>query len=163
MQGFMYTADFKAVAVTAQQDFFELRAPTNQSVIIHGWLLSQNTELADAAEEQLLLTTNRGSGSVTSGSGGNTATAVPLVRTGPSLASGGAVEINNTTKLAVGTGTLTTDLEVHNWNIRVPYHMVYTPEMRPVVIGTDYWTLELETTPADSITISGTLWFEVLG
>lgn len=161
MPGFLYTAVFKGVAVTAQQDFFEVKAPAAASVIIHGFTLSQETEFGDAQEEQLRLTTNRGTGAVTSGSGGTTPTATPILRTAPAF--GGTVEANNTTKIAAGSGTLTTDLEVHNWNERVPYIFWYTPEARPVVIGGDYWTLELETTPADSVTISGTIWFEVLG
>lgn len=160
-QGIMYTAVFKGVAVTAQQDFFELKAPAAASVRVHGWILSQETEIGDAQEEMLRVTTNRGSGTVTSGSGGTTPTATPLIRTSPAF--GGTVEVNNTTKLAVGSGTLTTDLEVHNWNERVPYAHWYTPETRPVILGGEYWTLELETTPADSVTVSGTLYFEVFG
>jgi hypothetical protein len=157
----MYSAAFKGVAVTAQQDFFEIKAPAAASVLIHGWMISQETELGDAAEEQLRLTTNRGTGTVTSGTGGSTPTATPVIRTAPAF--GGTVKANNTTKLAVNTGTLTTDIEVHTWNERVPYQMIYTPEMRPVIMGGDYWTLELETTPADSVTVNGVVWFEVLG
>lgn len=160
-QGIMYTAVFKGVAVTAQQDFFELKAAAAASLRIHGWILSQETEIGDAQEEMLRIATNRGSGTVTSGSGGTTATATPLIRTSPAF--GGTVEVNNTTKLAVGTGALTTDLEVHNWNERVPYAHWYTPETRPVVLGGEYWTLELETTPADSVTVSGVIYFEVFG
>lgn len=161
MTGLMYTATFKSVAVTAAQDLFEVKASTAGSVIIHGFLISQNTEVGDAQEEQLRLTTNRGSGSVTSGSGGSTAAIAPIVRGSPAF--GGAIEINNTTILAVGTGTLTTDMELHNWNVRVPYQFWYTPETRPVIMPGEYWTLESENAPADSITMSGTLWFEVLG
>lgn len=157
----MYTAVFKGVAVTAAQDFFEVKASTAGSVIIHGWALSQTTELGDSAEEQLRITTNRGSGTVTSGSGGTSPTATPIVRGSPAF--GGTVEVNNTTILAVGTGTLTTDLEVHTWNERVPYIFWYTPETRPMIMPGEYWTLELETVPADSVTCSGTLWFEVIG
>lgn len=159
--GLMYTGVFKAIAVTAQQDFFELKASAAASVRIHAWLLSQETEFGDGAEEQLRLTTNRGSGSVTSGSGGSTDTPKPLIR--GATAFGGVLEINNTTKLAVGSGTLLTDMEVHNWNERMPYQMIYTPELRPIIMPGEYWTLELETTPADSVTISGTIWFEAEG
>lgn len=161
-QGIMYTAVFKGVAVTAAQDLFEVLAPTARSIRIHGWVLSQSTEIGDAQEEQLVITTNRGTGSVTSGSGGSTATATPLIADSPSLPSGGAVEINNTTRLAVGSGTLTTDLEVHAWNVRVAYPHWYTPETRPLVRAGDRWTLESESTPADSITMNGTLYFEVV-
>jgi hypothetical protein len=157
----MYSATFKGIAATAQQDLFEFKAPAAASCILHAFFLSQNTEFGDAQEEQIRLTTNRGSGAVTSGSGGSTAAIAPLVRTAPSF--GGTIEINNTTKIAVGSGTLTTDLEVYNWNVRVPLQQIWTPELRPIVLGGEYWTLEVETTPADSITLDGTLWFEVLG
>lgn len=156
-----HTAVFKAVAVTVQQDFYEILAPTTGAVIIHGWVLSQLTEVADAAEEMLTLTTNRGSGAVTSGSVGTVATATAIKRTDSAFS--GTIEVNNTTKLVVGTGTLTTDLEVHNWNVRVPYMMWYTPETRPIILAGDRWTLELETTPADSITMSSTIWLELIG
>ena len=157
----MYTCVFSAVGVTAQQDFFEVKASANSILVVHGWSLTQGTETGDAAEEMLQLSTNRGTGSVTSGSGGSSGTINPIMRGAPSF--GGAIEINNTTKLAVGTGTLTTDLEKYNWNIRVPMTMIYTPEMRPIILPSDYWTLELETTPADSVTISGTVWVEQKG
>lgn len=160
--GIIYSAAFKSIAVTAAQDLFEFKAPTAASCIIHGFCLSQSTEVADAQEEMLVLTTNRGSGSVTSGSGGGTITPAPQIRTNPSF--GGTVERNNTTILAVGTGTLTTDMEVFVWNERItPFTHWWPPELRPVVLGGEYWTLELETAPADSVTVSGTLWFEVLG
>lgn len=161
MPGPIYTASFKGVAVTAQQDFFQLLAPAAKSVLIHGFLLGQSTEVKDAEEEMLQLTTNRGYSTVTDGSGGTTATQRGVNKN--AAASGATVEVNNTTKLAVGTGTLEELESGHVWNVRVPYQFWYPPEVRPIVLGGEYWTLELETTPADSITMSGTLWFEVLG
>lgn len=153
----IYCVDFKAVAVTVQQDLFEILAGTNRCLRIHAWSLSQSTEVGDAMEEGLLITTNRGAGTVTSGSGGTTSTPSPV--SVDDSASGATVEINNTTKMLVGTGTLT-ELETHVWNVRVPYMMIYPPELRPHVKGGDRWTLELETTPADSITMTGMVWFE---
>lgn len=163
--GIMYTGIFKAVAVTAQQDFFELKASAGGSVAIHGFLLSQETEFGDAQEEQLRLTTNRAFGAVSPGSGGNSPdvgiTVRPIIRGSPAF--GGILKVNDTTKIAAGAGTLDTDLEVHNWNERIPYPFWYTPETRPIIMPGEFWTLELETTPADSVTVSGTLWFEVIG
>jgi hypothetical protein len=159
--GRMHTAVFKEIAVTAAQDLFEVLAPADAIVVIHKWVLSQKTETGDAAEEMLTITTNRGVGSVTSGSGGATVTPQP-VQDGDA-AFGGTVERNNTTIMAVGSGTLETDLEVHEWNIRVPYINVYTPEERPVISPSNRWTLECETAPADSITMSGMVVFEEIG
>lgn len=161
MSGRMYTATFKSTAVTAAQDLFEILAPSDAIVVIHDWTLSQTTEVGDAAEEMLILTTNRGVGSVTSGSGGAAVTPQPIQDS--DAAFGGTVERNNTTILAVGTGTLETDLEVHAWNVRVPYQKIYTPETRPVLAPSTYWTLEMESTPADSITMHGTVTFEEIG
>lgn len=155
-----HTAGFKAVAITAAQDLFEVRAPTAGIFIVHGFSLYQTTDLADAAEEILRLTTNRGNGSVTSGSGGSSATAHVKQRGAQALASGGAVEVNNTTVLAAGSGTLLNDIEHFGWNIRIPMMHWWTPESRPIILPTDYWTLELEAAPADSITASGTIYLE---
>jgi hypothetical protein len=158
--GRFYTATFKAVAVTAQQDYFEILCPTDAVTVIHSWTLSQSTEVGDSAEEMLVITTNRGVGSVTSGSGGSSVTPQPIEDGDPAY--GGTIEANNTTKMVVGTGTLE-ELEVHAWNVRVPYEMVYTPETRPVISPGNRWTIELETTPADSITTNGMVILEEIG
>lgn len=158
--GRKYTVLFKGVAVTAQQDFFEILCPTDAITVIHEWELNQTTEVGDAQEEQLQLTTNRGIGAVTSGSGGSTATPQPVEDGDPAY--GGTVEINNTTKMAVGSGTLE-ELEPFNWNVRQPLRQIYTPETRPILSPGNRWTLELETTPADSITISGKVTLEEIG
>lgn len=153
----MYTTHFKSIAVTAAQDFFEILAATGKPIRIHGWSLCQSTEVGDTQEEMLIITTNRGVGSVTSGSGGSTHTPQPLMDS--DTAAGATVEINNTTIMAVGTGTLE-QLECFAWNVRVPFVHWYTPETRPYIVPGDRWTLEMESTPADSITCHGTVWFE---
>jgi hypothetical protein len=159
--GRKYTATFKEIAVTAAQDLFEIAAPADAVVIVHDWTVTQKTETGDTAEEMLTLTTNRGIGSVTSGSGG--ASVTPHAVEDGDAAFGGTVERNNTTIMAVGSGTLDTDLEVHTWNVRMPYQKIYTPETRPVISPSNRWTLELETAPADSVTVSGTVTFEEVG
>lgn len=158
--GRMYTAVFKSTAVTAAQDLFEIAAPSDSVVVVHSWGLFQTTETGDAQEEMLLLTTNRGVGTVTSGSGGATVTPQPI--SDGDAAFGGTVERNNTTQMAAGTGSLE-ELEVLAWNIRVPMEKIYTPETRPVISPGNRWTLEMESTPADSITMHGTVTFEEIG
>lgn len=155
--GRMYTGGFKAVAITAQQDLFEVLAGTGKPIVVHAWCLSQTTEVGDAMEEGLALVANRGAG-VTSGTGGTAPTLVPLGV--DDTAAGATLEVNNTTKITGGT---ITELEWYSWNVRIPFMMIYTPEMRPLIKPADRWTLELETTPSDSITVSGTIWLEEIG
>lgn len=158
--GRFYTAIFKGIAVTAAQDLFENLAPADAVVVVHEWELMQETEVSDAQEEQLRITTNRGVGSVTSGSGGASVTPQPIHD--GDAAYGGTVERNNTTIMAVGTGTLE-ELEVFGWNVRQSLRQIYTPETRPVISPGNRWTLELETAPGDSITMSGRMVFEEIG
>lgn len=158
--GRIHTAIFKGIALTAVQDLFEIAGPADAITIVHEWEVGQTTELGDAAEEELLLTCNRGVGSVTSGSGG--ATVTPQPNEDGDSAFGGTVERNNTTIMAVGSGTLE-ELDAYVWNVRQAFKQTYTPETRPVISPSNRFTLELESAPADSITVSGRIVFEEVG
>lgn len=154
--GRLYTAQFNGVAATAQQDLFEINCPADAIVVIHEIGVFQTTEVGDAQEEGLSLLLK--SGATTSGSGGTTPTAVP--RELGDAAFGGTVEVNNTTK-ATG-GTIVTHM-AWAWNVRMPFQHVFTPETRPILSPSRRGTLELATTPADSITLSGYIVFEEVG
>jgi len=154
--GRIYTASFSAAAETTQNDIFELVAPSDGIVIVHEIGVSQLLDFGDAAEEMLLLQWK--SGQTVSGSGGASITPVPH-NIGDS-AFGGTVEYTNTTK--AGTGTIVTHYQWY-WNIRIPFQMIFTPETRLVLAPSRRATLELATTPADSITFGGYLVFEEIG
>lgn len=158
--GMMYTAQFNGVAVTAQQDFFELLAPADCVVYVHMIQLTQTTELGDAGEEQLAILLKRGVGSVTSGSGGSTPT--PAKLESGFAAAGSTVEANNTTKMVVGSGTITT-IEPDSWNVRAEKVWLMPPELRIILSPSERLTVELGTTPADSITMNGVIKFEEVG
>ena len=51
--GRMYSATFELVAATAAQDLFEINAPADASVVVHGVWLSQSSDVGDAASEML--------------------------------------------------------------------------------------------------------------
>lgn len=154
--GRMYTAQFNGVAVTAQQDLFEIVASSAGVIQIHELGLSQLTEVADAAEEMLLILLK--SGQTTGGSGGSAPTIVK--RAVGDGGHGATVAANNTSKASGGT------IVTHyawNWNVRVPFQMIWTPETRPVLAPSRRGTVELATTPADSITMAGYLVWEEIG
>lgn len=153
----IYKTLFSGVAVTAQQDLFEILAATAKTIKILRIELSQSTEVGDAQEEGLSIKLTRGIGTVTSGSGGSTHTPQPI--DDDDAASGATVEINNTTKMVAGTGSLEV-LESWNWNVRVPFSMPLLPEERHVIAPGNRLTIELATTPADSITMSGVVTFQ---
>ena len=151
--GRIYSASFEKVAVTAVQDLFELVAPADAVLLVHSLYLSQDTEEGDAEDEMLSILIHRGTAT---GSGGTTVTASPL-NVGDA-AFGGTVEANNTTQSAEGTF-----LHADAWSVRAGLQMVWTPETRPVVSPSGLLIVELQDAPADSITASGSIYFEALG
>jgi len=152
----VYTVSFTGVAVTAQQDLFEIVAGSTKSCRVLAVYLSQSTEISDTQEEGLSIILK--SGSTTTGSGGTTPTAIPMSVT--DAASGATVKVNNTTKATAG--TIITH-HADNWNVRVPFQLIFPEIMQIVIAGSRRMTVELATTPADSITMSGTLYFEEFG
>lgn len=157
--GRLYQIPMPFVAQTVQIDFFELTAAAEKPCRLHEIYLANSTEVGDAQEEQLTVKLKRANGTVTSGSGGTAPTPVP--QDPRDAASGLTAEVNNTTKLAVGTGTLT-DERLYAWNVRQPLHLIFTPETRPLIVGGEKKVLELTTTPADSITMGGYVLVEEL-
>jgi hypothetical protein len=156
--GMLYSVVFTGVATTAQVDFFEILAPSSAVLVVHAVELTQSTEVGDATAEGLSILHKRGNASVTSGSGGSTPTPGGLEE--GFAASGVTAEANNTTKMTGGT---ITTLRSSNWIVQQPYLWLPTPELRHVVPPGFRYTVELATTPADSITVSGELVFERIG
>lgn len=154
--GRKYRAIAANTAQTAQVDVFELNVASTKVVRLLEIHLSQLTEVADAQEEMLLIQIKEGA--TTSGSGGATPTAIPAAK--GDAAYSGTVETHNTTKAT--SGTIVTHLQT-NWNIRVPLDIIFTPETVIELPPSARLTVELATTPADSITFGGYIVFEEIG
>lgn len=151
----MYAVTFSAVAVTAAQDLFELSPASNKPVEIVGIELGQTSDSGDAQDEQLQLDIIRGYTS--SGSGGSAATPAPL---DPSDAAAGfSAEVNNTTP--ANTGTAVT-LHASAWNVRAGYINWFPEDARPKASQGNTTIVVRMSAPADSITMSGTLWVREL-
>lgn len=152
----IYTVQFTDVAVTVQQDFFEITGSATQPFIILGWGISQNTDFGDAQEEGLNIILK--SGQTSSGTGGSAPSKVALDGTAP--AAGFAAEANNTTKASGG--TIVTHYP-YNWNVRTPIDIWYPDMHQPIMAAARRATLELAKTPADSITVSGYIIIQEIG
>lgn len=154
--GRIYRAAAANTAQTVQVDIFELNVASTKCVRLLEIHLSQLTEVADAAEEMLLVQVKEGA--TTSGSGGSTPASVPVSKGDPAYA--GTVETHNTVK-ATG-GTIVTHIS-QNWNIRVPLDIIFPPETVIELAPSSRLTVELATTPADGITLGGYIVFEEIG
>lgn len=149
----VYSATFEEVAVSAAQDFFELVAPADMSVVLHGLVISQSSDAGDKQSEQLNVLIHRGS---TSGSGGSTPTPSPMQA--GQAASTVTVEANNTSQSTEGT-----ILHSECFNVMAGCQIWWIPECRPFISPSGRVIVELQTTPDDAITMSGTIYFEEIG
>lgn len=151
-----YAATFRAVAVTAAQDLFEIAPNTDKPIEIIACYISQSSEEGDAEDEQLSLSIVRGH--TTSGSGGSSVTPRPMDQA--DTAAGATVEANNTTIASVGT---THTLHAESFNVRAGWAFVPTPDARPRGSGSaGRICVRLHDAPADSVTMDGTLIFREL-
>ncbi|MDP9144091.1 MAG: hypothetical protein M3N43_05260 [Actinomycetota bacterium] len=135
-----------STAFTTAIDVFELLAGSSVPLALMGFRLGQTTEIGDAQEEGLQLVLKQVTGAPTSGSGGGTSTARPVLPN--DVAASATLETGNTTKLTGGTSV---DLDRPVWNIRQDYPLTYVPEMYHVIAGGTRLVLEMVTVPNDSI------------
>ena len=95
-------------------------------------------------------------GATVAGSVGTAPTPIP--RDVDDSAAAAVARANDTT--IANTGTIVTT-HAFVWNVRVPLQILFTPETRPYAKGGRRLVVGLATTPADSITMSGTItWSE---
>ncbi len=149
--GRMFTVSFTDVAVTAQQDLFQIEANTVPA-IIHAVFLSQISDVGDAAAENLSILIRRVTDTVT-----NDLAEVKLdTGSGVALAD---LAINETSELTTGAEVVHSEA----WNIAIPFIWMPPPEMRIIVQVGNALVVNLNTTPADELTMSGTMYFEEQG
>lgn len=151
----LYTAQFTEVAATAQQDLFQIEAVTVPANIL-SVSISQTSDVADAAAENLSIIIRRVTDALTN------VTTEQLLDAGDAAALAD-LNVNDTTELTTGAATLFSEA----WNIAFPYIWnapVIDGKVYPIVVPVgDVVVVNLNTTPADSLTISGTLVFYEAG
>lgn len=149
--GRMYSASFTEVAVTAQQDLFQIEALVVPA-IIHAVYLSQSSDFGAQNQEGLSILIRRVTDAVTD----------DIVEAQLDLgdtAANADIAVNETTELVTGAVTVHSEA----WNIVQSYIYLPPPELRIVIQIGDVVTVNLNTTPADELTMSGTLYFEEMG
>ena len=149
--GRRYSVSFTDVAVTVQQDLFQLEALVVPAKLL-GCTISQSSDVGDAAAEGLSILVRRFTDAVT-----NDVAEVKM--DGGDGAANANLAINETVELITGAEVIHSEV----WNIALPFIYLPPPEMRPSIQIGNGVAIKLNTTPADSITVSGTLYFEEMG
>lgn len=165
----IYTVTYNGTVTNAggDTDLIEILPADDKPCRLRGFLLSQTSEVGDAAEEGLRISVIRFPATVTSGSGGTAATSTgttaafnPLdsADTAPAF----AAECNNTTGTTTS-GTATTLMELA-WNERISPYEWWAPDpyFAPVVKQGEGLSVRMQTTAADDFTGVFTFWVEEL-
>lgn len=154
--GRLYTVDFVAVSIIAQQDLFYIKPAADKICIIEAIYLAASGGTADAgdAQEELLdVELLYVPATVTAGSGGTAPTPQPKMIN--DSAASFTARVNDTTK-ATSSGTIV-NRHPDGWNNRIPF--VYAPpaEHRDIVANAAAVVFRLNTTPVDAILVSGSM------
>lgn len=154
--GRAYVVEFHGVAATAQQDFFYIKPAADKIVVIESCYIAASggtADAGDAQEELLQVEMIYLPATVTVGSGGSSFTPNP---TSINDTAAGFTARTNDTTVATTSGTATRR-HSDGFNNRLPYIWLPPPEHRMVVANAAAIVFRLTTTPADSITLNGTL------
>lgn len=157
--GRIYSVPYSGTITNAggDTDLLELLPADDKPVKLRGILLSQISEVADAAEEGLRISIIRLPATVTSGNG----TAVtPVPMDSADVAAGCAAECNGST-VATTSGSAVTLGEI-GWNIRnSPYEMWFPDDQFcPKAKQGEALVVRQQTTAADDYTGCFTFWIE---
>lgn len=158
--GRIYTVVYQGTITNAggDSDLLELLPADDKPVLLRGMLLSQTSEVGDAAEEGLRISVIRLPATVTSGSGGSAAT--PNPPDSADVAAGVAAEVNNTT-VATTSSTAVILAEI-GWNERNSPFDFWWPDasFAPKAKQGEAIVVRMQTTPADDFSGCFTFWIE---
>jgi hypothetical protein len=153
----IHAVNFSAQAITTATDLFECTPVVDRPMVVLGMNLGQTTDLADAAEEVLMIGLYR---DCTAGSGGTAGTEYVYTNVAAGVTPVSQIRMLGTASTG---GTL---IDIIPWNIRIPLEWRPIPEMRPkfsnIAAEGPVSTFRLIAAPADSITASGVIfWTEI--
>lgn len=158
----VYTVTFENVAVTAAQDAFYVKPAADKVCEILGVFLSpvvsSTSDWGDANTEIDRIRIRRVPATVTVGSGGSSATPRPLDVN--DTAAGFTARTNDTTQ-ATSSGTIV-DLHTDGWNMAAGYQLWLPEGCQPRVANAEAIVVSLPSTPANSKSLSGTLYVREL-
>lgn len=157
--GRMYAVAFVGTEVTNAQDLFEVIAASGKAVVLHGLVISQESDATDANDAMLPIEVVRMTATVTSGTGGSTPTPVPLAPSDTAFA--GTVDTLNTSGASTDGGSYRVLADA--FNVRSGYQLWWPPEARPQCVGAQAFVVRLPETPVSAITMSATIYFEEIG
>ena len=156
-QNRIYTVSFLAVAVTVQVDLFELTPADDKPIEVLALFVGQSSDAGDAQAELMAYSVIRGF--TASGSGGTATTPRPVSRS--DTAAGFTAETCNTTLATTGT---TNQLHADTFHVGSGEKLILSEGMEWSASQADTsLVIRLAAAPADSLTMSGTVYVREQG
>ncbi len=158
--GRIYTVVYQGTITNAggNTDLLEILPADDKPVKLRGFSFAQTSEVGDTEEEGLRITVQRLPATVTSGTGGASATPAPM--DSADAAAGASCEVNNT-GVATTTGSAVILCEF-GWNIRQSPYDFWFPDAAyaPKAKQGEALIVRQETTAADDYSGVFTFWIE---
>ncbi len=152
--GRIYTVIIDALAVAAIEEIFFIAAPADSVVVIHEVSITQDTS---ETSEQLPLNIFR---TATDQSAKGTAATPHPMHVGDA-AFGGVVRTGIVAADTLATETL--PMFRQSQNQLNGWHILWTPETRPVISPSAFLCIKIDVAPSASIPVSGYVTFEEIG
>lgn len=143
----VYTQQFSAVAVSAQQDLFQIEALITPITVL-GVVLGQESDSGDAQAESVGIIIARITDDIT-----DDALVEAQMDAGDAVMTGDTA-INETSELVTAIEIVHAD----TWNVMLPYVWMPPPEMRIIIEIGNALVVNLNETPDDVFTMSGTIY-----
>lgn len=158
----VYRVPFTGTLANAggDSDLLSILPADDKPVRLIGWIISQSSEVSDAAEENLRITVRHMTATVTIGSGGSAVTPVANRPGTADIAAAGFTARCNDATVATTSGT-SVIMEELAWNERnTPWERYIPEELRPVAVQGEALIVRMESTPADDLTAELTFFVE---
>ena len=156
-KGGMYTVAFEDIAITTAVDLFSVTVPAGKQYVIHEARVAQTTDAGASEAEQLQFKVKRFWNGQTAGSGGTAAVPTSLHGRDRRKTAPASWRTNDTTQTSGSNSAL---LYVTSEDVQVGLSYIPKRESEPIVIAGETFVITLDA-PADSITTSGVVVFEI--
>ncbi|MFO1081878.1 MAG: hypothetical protein U1E23_14765 [Reyranellaceae bacterium] len=151
----LFSVPISAVAVSAAQNLWHIKAGATYGFWLHGFTLDQKTLTSVEGKEIDIV---RHTVTVTQGSGGSAPT--PTLLSPGSASSGVTAHINDTSRASAGTRTIVKSMV---WQFLNGLFYLPPPEQRIWIAPATGLIIDLPTGPSGSMTVSGHLVYEEVG
>jgi hypothetical protein len=154
---FTYSLNATALSTGGPSDLWCVTAPSNSRLAVREIIIGQNSDAGDAAAEMFGILLLSGSTAI---GGGTAITGVNLQRYSGAATANSSVTGPSTTLASTTSASI---IRAEAFNIMAGYRFYPVPSERPIIGLSQRFVVRCPNTPADPVTLFGTLMLQEIG